>query len=83
MFQIKWLSIFLFIFSILAVLPSAASAQQPLTYGDTANGSLSAAAPVQIYTFNGETGDFITVQVITLSPGLQPTLSVIAPTASH
>ena len=62
MFRMKWIWTFLFVLSILAGLPSAASAQQTLTYGGSTTGTLSATAPVQVYTFSGEAGDFITVQ---------------------
>ena len=46
-------------------------AQEVLTYGSTALSTLSAAAPISIYTFQGTEGDQVTIQAISISPGLE------------
>lgn len=57
-----------------------AQASGVIAYGSAVTGTLSAEAPIAIYTFNANPGDLITAQVIAISPGLQPTLSLLSPT---
>ena len=50
-----------------------------LTYGSNTLGSLTAAAPLAFYTFNGSTDDLVTIQVIGISPGMVPGISLNSP----
>lgn len=56
-----------------------AAAQAPIAYGDGVSGSISAAAPLAFYPFTGTDGDLVTVQVIALTPGFSPSVSLNAP----
>lgn len=59
----------------------AAQAQDAmlLAYGTTAQGVLSADAPVMTYSFSGTIGDLVQVDVMGLSGGLDPMVDLIAP----
>ncbi|GAB4575798.1 MAG: hypothetical protein Kow0077_29090 [Anaerolineae bacterium] len=50
-----------------------------LTYGGTAAGAISTQLPLTLYTFNGQAGDVIRADVLSLSGGLQPTLDLLGP----
>ncbi len=66
---------------VLAALATVVIAQGgAITYGSSVTGSLSAAAPFAIYSFNGNPGDLITVYAIGITPGLTPSLSLLGPT---
>ena len=47
-----------------------------LTYGSNTLGSLTATAPLAFYTFSGATDDLVTIQVIGISPGMLPGISL-------
>ena len=65
---------FIMFLSLLIYIP--VQAQSILSYGAGMTGAISATSPVAIYTFQGEAGDSVTVQVIGLTPGLQPAISL-------
>jgi uncharacterized protein YraI len=51
-----------------------------LNNGDNLIGSLSPTSPLAIYTFSGTAGEIVTIQVIGISPGLDPAVSLSTPT---
>ncbi len=55
-------------------------AQGNLNYGDNVVGTISATSPLVFYTFSGTTGDLVTIQVIGITPGLDPAASLNSPT---
>ena len=69
--------------SLLLLLSVPAQAQQLLTYGTGATGTLSAATPVVLYTFQGDANDAITLQVLALSGDLQPVISLNSGTGAQ
>ncbi len=66
---------------VLAPLPSATHAQigGTLGYGSAVFGTISTSAPTITYSFTGQVGDLITVEVMGLTGGLQPMASLTAP----
>lgn len=48
-------------------------------YGQTVTGNLSDQTPVALYTFQGNSGDLIAVEVNVASAGLDPTLTLLSP----
>ena len=50
-----------------------------LTYGSNTLGSLTATTPLTFFTFNGNTDDLVTIQVIGISPGMVPGISLNSP----
>ncbi len=50
-----------------------------LTYGGGTSGTFSATAPLAFYSFTGNTDDLVSIQVLALSPGLQPAIALNAP----
>ena len=68
----------LFICLVLFVIP--ATAQEALTYGGGASGTLSATAPLSFYTFSGNADDVVSIQVLAITSGLQPVISLNSPT---
>jgi len=62
-----------------ATLPGVALAQGSISYGSGVTGSLTSAAPFVIYRFSGNAGDQITAQVVGLTRGLAPSLSLLGP----
>jgi hypothetical protein len=68
---------------LLVIVSLPAQAQQLLTYGTGATGTLSNDAPVVLYTFQGNTNDTITLQVLTLSGEMQPAISLNSVTGSQ
>lgn len=61
------------IVAMFAVLMPA-SAQSVLVYGSGATGTFSATAPLAFYTFQGQANDLVSVLVLGLTPGMQPTI---------
>ena len=51
-----------------------------ISYGSSIVGTLSASAPLGFFTFSGSGGDLVTVDVIGISPGLDPAVSLNSPT---
>lgn len=51
-----------------------------LNYGSSIVGTLSANNPLAFYTFSGAAGDLVTVQVIGITAGLDPAVSLNSPT---
>lgn len=79
----RWILIGL-VLLLLAVGPVVTHAQGGmLNYGDNVQGSLSAQAPLGFYTFAGAQGDLVTATVIGLTPGLQPTVSLLNASGSQ
>lgn len=71
----------LFVLLLLLALGSGVQAQGgTLNYGDTIVASVSAQAPLAFFTFNGVAGDRVTVIAVGISPGLDPAISLNAPT---
>ncbi|NPV67239.1 MAG: SH3 domain-containing protein [Anaerolineae bacterium] len=62
-----------------ATLPGTVQAQGSISYGSGVTGSLTSAAPFAIYRFSGNAGDQITAQVVGLTRGLIPSLSLLGP----
>ncbi|HLV37199.1 MAG TPA: SH3 domain-containing protein, partial [Spirillospora sp.] len=65
--------------SVLLVNPALAQGNL-LSYGDNVVGTLSAGAPLGFYTFNGAAGDLVSIQVIGITPDLDPAISLNGPT---
>ena len=70
--------VLLLVLSLLFVGPVLG--QGALTYGSNTLGSLSATAPLAFFTFSGTAGDQVTVEVIGITPGLDPAVSLNSPT---
>ncbi len=70
---------------LLSIAPAAGIiyAQNLLNYGDSVQGALSAQAPLAFYNFNGNQGDLVSVTAIGLTPGLQPTVSLLGPSGTQ
>lgn len=51
-----------------------ASAQSTLVYGSGATGAFSATAPLAFYTFQGQANDLVSILVLGLTPGMQPSI---------
>jgi hypothetical protein len=67
---------------LLCAVPfSTTSAQEiiPIEYGTTVVNSIVAVGNTVIYTFNGNIGDLVTVRAVGISPGMDPTLSLVGP----
>ncbi len=63
------------------MLVSGVSAQGgSLSYGANVIGTLSAQAPLAFFTFSGSAGDLVTVDIIGITPGLDPAVSLNSPT---
>ncbi len=62
-----------------ATLPGVVQAQGSIGYGSGVTGSLTSANPFAIYRFTGNAGDQITAQVVGLTRGLAPSLSLLGP----
>lgn len=58
-------------------------AQSVLSYGQGVVGTVSAEAPIAFYSFQGNAGDSVTIQVIGLTSGLQPAISLNTPTGQQ
>lgn len=74
---------FFFIASLVLVVVGSLSGSVlaqggPLAYGQNVTGSLSAEAPFAFYTFNGAANDFVEIQAIGISPGMQPNISLLS-----
>jgi hypothetical protein len=57
----------------------SAQREQVITYGTAEEGEISTASPLATYRFNGTRGDLVTVRVISLSPGFDPRVRMLAP----
>ncbi|MGJ3240933.1 MAG: hypothetical protein ACFE0Q_19650 [Anaerolineae bacterium] len=68
---------------ILSFSVITSQAQQTLAYGSGTVGTLAATTPVVIYTFQGNAGDSVTIQVFGLTPDLQPAISLNAITGQQ
>lgn len=56
-----------------------AQREQVITYGAAEEGEISVRSPLATYTFNGTRGDLVTVRVISLAPGFDPRVRMLAP----
>lgn len=72
-------ALFLLLLLIVVVPATAAQGVAVLTYGSSAAGTLSSEAPLNLYTFSGNTGDLVTARVFGLEPGMAPTASLLGP----
>ena len=54
-----------------------------LTNGSVVTGTLNDQTRIVLYNFSGKVGDLITAQVIGTTPGMTPTLSLLAPGQQH
>lgn len=66
-------------FLLVLTMVFPASAQGSLNYGSNTLGSLSAEASLAFYSFNGSTGDLVNLQVIEVTPGMSPSVSLLGP----
>lgn len=66
--------------STLLLTVGAVSAQvSTLAYGQTISGTISATAPLNIYSFQGNPGDLAIIEITALSQGFEPTIGVTNP----
>jgi uncharacterized protein YraI len=74
--------VLLVILTVLAIVPSSlVGAQgQSLNYGSALIYSISAASPFGFFSFQGEANDVVTIQVLGITPGFKPTVSLNDPT---
>jgi hypothetical protein len=63
-----------------AVGASAQSSGGSLAYGSAQVGTLSQSAPLVFYSFQATAGDLIAVDVLSLTPSLNPSVSLLSPT---
>lgn len=66
----------LFLFLLLLLSSSQIVAQGFITYGSTTVSALSAEAPIGVYAFQGTEGDQVTLQGISITPGLNLTATI-------
>jgi uncharacterized protein YraI len=71
--------LFLLLLLMVVVPTTAAQGVAVLTYGSSAAGTLSSEAPLNLYTFSGNTGDLVTARVFGLEPGMTPNASLLGP----
>ncbi|MBL8147670.1 MAG: SH3 domain-containing protein [Anaerolineae bacterium] len=66
---------------LVALLAAGVSAQTggSLAYGSAQVGTISTASPLVIYSFPASAGDLIAVDVIALTPGFDPSVSLLSP----
>jgi len=65
---------------LLLIVSTTATAQGNLAYGSGALGSISAEAPLAIFTFNGTEGDLVIIQILSVTPGFVAGVGLNAPT---
>ena len=65
--------------ALLMIVGGVSAQSAALTYGASSVGELTDASPLALYTFSGTAGDLVTAQVIPITPGLEPSLSLLAP----
>ena len=68
---------------VLALIASSIHAQDSLTYGSAADGSINSAGDAVTYNFRGTKGDLVFARVIYLNTTLNTTLSLIAADGSE
>lgn len=81
-FRSRKLFVVLVTLSLVILLASAAviyAQGGAITYGATATGTISAEAPLAFYTFSGNEGDLIAATVIGITPGVEPSISLLSP----
>lgn len=73
---------FLMILAALVIVPSSlvAAQGQTLSYGDALIYSTSQDSPFGFFNFQGQENDVVTIQVMSLTPGFAPSVSVNDPT---
>ncbi|MBC7812120.1 MAG: hypothetical protein H7175_13280, partial [Burkholderiales bacterium] len=59
--------------------PALAQGVSMMSYGSGLVGTLTNAAPVMVYAFNGVEGDLVTIRVIGVSAGIDLSVSLIGP----
>jgi uncharacterized protein YraI len=67
---------------LLCAVPFATTSAQeviPIEYGTTVVNRLPAEGSTIAYTFNGNVGDLVTIRAVGISPGADPTLSLVGP----
>ncbi|NDJ61246.1 MAG: SH3 domain-containing protein [Chloroflexi bacterium] len=69
------------IFGLMLAVSTNSQAQEINTigYGDTVQGTISPATPLAIYNFTGAVGDLVVVQVTGITLGMNPGVSLLAP----
>lgn len=69
---------------VLLALTSLTAAQGGvLSYGDTVTSEISAAAPLSFFTFSGTENDLVSIYVLSLNPGFQPTITLVTATGEQ
>ncbi|MFC1961352.1 hypothetical protein ACFLYO_11670 [Chloroflexota bacterium] len=66
--------------SLLPMTSATAQNNGPLSYGSSVAGSITAAAPLAFYTFNGSQGDLVHIDVYGQPGGLTPIFDLVSPT---
>ena len=64
---------------IVMLTSSVAAQSSTITYGSGASGTLNATTPFAFYSFTGNANDLISVQILALAEGLQPSVALNAP----
>ena len=81
-YRITSLSFALIVLTVISLLVSGQAQAQGstnLTSGSVVTGTLSDQTRLVLYSFGGKAGDLITAEVIGTSPGMNPTVSLLAP----
>ncbi len=72
------------ILMVLLALTGLTSAQGGvLSYGASVTSEISAAAPLSFFTFSGTENDLVSIYVLSLTPGFQPTITLVTATGEQ
>ncbi|HYO87276.1 MAG TPA: PPC domain-containing protein, partial [Candidatus Limnocylindrales bacterium] len=71
--------VLLTLFMLLAAVGVSAQAGGSLVYGSAQVGTISPTAPLVFYSFPASAGDLIAVDVLSLTPGFDPSVSLLSP----
>jgi uncharacterized protein YraI len=74
-----WLLLFPVLMLTLGLFTAAAQETAPVEYGTVVVGTIPADGQQVAYSFNGSAGDLVTVQVLGITPGWQPTVTLLNP----
>ncbi len=66
-------------FSGIALIERALAQAAALSYGSTVTARIALASPLGSYTFSGLAGDFVEVEVVSLTQGFNPNLTLVTP----
>ena len=66
-------------FSGIALLERALAQAAALSYGSVVTARIALASPLGSYTFSGVQGDFVEIEVVSLTQGFNPNLTIVTP----